>query len=101
MKFIARIQQKELGDKTLPYPYFIGVSGLVGRQDFWKGKPHKLLGFHDKPDTGDINLPFEEFKLNIKKAIGMYPVFEHKETILGHKGTKWVTHTNPVEFIEV
>lgn len=94
MKFIARIQQEELADKTLPYPYFIDKGGLVGRQDFWKGRPYKLLGFHDKPVSGDIKLLFDEFKKDIKKAIGMYPVFETKDD-------EWFTHKSAVEFIEV
>lgn len=41
-----KIQTKELRNKRLPYPYFITLPhGDVGRQDFWRGTPYKLLGF--------------------------------------------------------
>ena len=94
MTMIARIQQGEDFNSTLPYPYFIDEEGFVGRQDIWKGKPYKLLGFHDKPVAGDIKLRFSDFKNNIKKAIGMYPVFINKNNSI-------VTHKTAVESIEV
>jgi hypothetical protein len=88
-----RIQPRELQDKTLPYPYFIDEkTGAVGRQDFWKGHPLKLIGFSDLPKAGDINLTFEEFVKRPKRAVGRYPVFENE-------GDKWVTHTNPIESV--
>ena len=78
MQYIARIQQKTGKDLKQPYPYFISEDGLVGRQDFWNGVPHRLLGFNNKPIPGEISLPFNEFKKDIQKAIGLYPVFEDK-----------------------
>lgn len=74
-----RIQPKEQRGGLLPYPYFINrKNGLVGRQDFWKGKPYKLIGFSRKPVTGIVDLDFEEFAKKPNSAIAMYPVFEHK-----------------------
>ena len=63
---------------TLPYPYHVDGKGLVGRQDFWKGRPSKLLGFNGSPKSGSIDLSFKEFIKNTSKARGKYPVFECK-----------------------
>lgn len=93
-KKIIRIQPREFDNRVLPYPYFIDEKGLVGRQDFWKGKPFRLLGFNREPATGDISLMFADFRKSPKKAVGMYPVFTDK------KGN-WTTHTSPIESVSV
>ena len=92
MEYIARVQQKELPNHILPYPYFITGDGFVGRQDFWKGRPYELLGFNDIPEPGQISLPFKDFKENTKSAIGKYPVFRDKNGSIK-------THTNPVDSV--
>jgi len=88
-----KVQPEELKDKTLPYPYFIEKDGLVGRQDFWKGKPYRLLGFSKKPVAGDIELIFAEFWKSPKKATGMYAVFTSKRG-------QWTTSTIIIDRIE-
>ena len=93
-KFIARIQQKTHPDLTQPYPFFIEADGLVGRQEFWKGTPLKLLGFNNTTQEGEISLPFEEFTKNINAAIGKYPVFRDKDGTIS-------THINPVENVKI
>ena len=79
IKKVIRIQPEE-NNGTLPYPYFIDKEGSVGRQDFWKGKPFKLIGFSPIPeqefDKRQINL--SEFLESPQKAIGMYPIFMYK-----------------------
>lgn len=87
-----RLQPKEQPDGTLPYPFFVDDKGLVGRQDFWKGKPYRLLGFNDTPASGDIKLMFSKFKADPQKAVAMYPVFVNKPD-------DWVTHQWPIESI--
>ncbi len=72
---IVKIQPQEQENMTLPYPYFIYEKGIVGRQDFWKGKPAILLGFSFKPIAGTIELEFNDFWKKPKLALGMYPVF--------------------------
>ena len=74
----VKIQPRELKDLTLPYPYFVSSRGLIGRQDFWKGKPYKLLGFSAVPKAGSIDLMFSEFWKKPQLAVGMYPVFSDK-----------------------
>lgn len=74
-----RIQPAMLKDKTLPYPYFIEIkTGLIGRQDFWKGKPYRLQGFQPRFVTGVVKgtIGYEEWLENPRQAIGMYPIFE-------------------------
>jgi len=91
-KTIACLQPEERSDGFLPYPYFIKSDALVGRQDFWKGKPLKLLGFSKIPKAGDIDLMFGDFKKNTSKAIGMYPVFANKDN-------NWVTYSEQIESV--
>ena len=86
MKKIISIQQKELSNRTLPYPYYIDKKGFVGRQDFWRGRPYKLIGFAERPIAGYVDLDFVDFWKVPARAVGMYPVFEYK-------GGKWFTNT--------
>ena len=91
-----RIQPKERKNKVLPYPFFINEKGLVERQDFWKGKPYKLIGFspikEQKFDKKQIDLKI--FLETPKKAIGMYPIFEHKNK-------EWYTYQDKIESVDI
>ena len=89
-----RLQPKGKADGTLPYPYFIGANSYVGRQDFWQGDPYQLLGFSEKPITGEMEISFEEFKKNPNIAIGKYPVFCTVQDT-------WKTLLDPIESVEV
>ena len=93
MKTIT-IQPKEQLDGTLPYPFHISREGSVMRQDFWQGKPEKLIGFNDKPVANDIKVSVKEFWKKPDIAIAMYPVFSNE-------GDKWVTHTTPIESVRI
>jgi len=75
-KQVIRIQPEE-DNGTLPYPYFINEEGFVGRQDFWKGKPYKLIGFSPIPkqEFDKRQIDVSTFFESPKKAIGMYPIF--------------------------
>ena len=92
MKIIS-IQQKSQPNGTRPYPYFISKDGKVGRQDFWKGHPSKLLGFSKKPVSGEMEVVLQDFFFNPKQVIGMYPVFMDKNN-------KWFTSKDAIESIE-
>lgn len=58
-----------------PYPYFIEADGKVGRQDFWKGEPERLIGFSDDAETGHIDVDVDEFLENPELGLNKYPVF--------------------------
>lgn len=89
-----RIQQKQHKDFTLPYPFFIDENRKVGRQDFWKGKPLKLIGFSKKSEAGKIDVYFRDFWEKPKVAIKKYPILEWKDK-------SWHTYTDPIEHIEI
>ena len=72
---IIKIQPEQRADLKLPYPYFINEGGFVGRQDFWKGSPYKLLGFSNTPQAGSIDLLVTNFLKSPQSAINMFPVF--------------------------
>lgn len=86
-----RLQMSNRG-AVRPYPYFVNSDGLVERQDFWRGTPHKLVGFCKKRGTGELDLPLFDFLESPQKAVGMYPVFENKNG-------EWGTYGSPIESI--
>jgi len=93
MKTIT-LQPKERKDMVLPYPYFIDVkTAKVGRQDFWKGKPLKLICFAMKGAT-QSSLLFKDFVKNPKACVGLYPVFEEKDG-------EWYTYKDPIANVSV
>jgi len=73
-----KIQPEQTGS-SLPYPYFISENGDVGRQDFWRGKPLKLIGFDKTPNAHVGVLGLEDFFKEPEKAIGLYPIFLHAD----------------------
>jgi len=87
------LQPKEQPDKTLPYPYFISKKGLVGRQDYWKGKPYKLIGFSKTMTAGNMTLYLRAFLETPEKAIGMFPIFADKKD-------NWATHAPCIESVK-
>lgn len=91
---IIKIQPQEQEDLTLPYPYFIDKDGSVGRQDFWKGKPAKLLGFSFMPKAGKIDLSFKDFWSKQKLALGLFPVFADIKD-------NWFTNTISISHVDV
>lgn len=75
------IQPEERTDGVLPYPFIVNEHGFVGRQKFWKGTPKRLLGFHSKPESGDMDIAIFIGKQEISTedmmlGIGNYAVFE-------------------------
>ncbi len=93
---IIKIQPKERSNMTLPYPYFIDEKGNVGRQDFWKGNPKKLIGFSPiKEQVFDSRqIDVSVFLKDSQKAIGMYPIFMHKNK-------EWYTYQDKIESIKI
>jgi hypothetical protein len=93
-----RLQPEEKQNGTLPYPYYVDDHGLVGRQDFWKGTPHRLIGFNSTPVSGSMDIatfiytdeiPDEDMML----GVGSYPIFADAKD-------NWFTSGNQIESIE-
>ena len=91
-----RIQPESRPNMTLPYPYFIDEKGNVGRQDFWKGNPKKLIGFSPTKEQlfDKEQIDVSVFLKKPKKAIGMYPIFVHKNK-------EWYTYQDKIGSIEI
>lgn len=61
--------------QPLPYPYHVNAeTGDVGRQDFWKGDPARVLGFQRTADRQRIDLLWEDAAKDPQQIVGMYPV---------------------------
>lgn len=78
-KKTIRLQPKERPDMTLPYPFFIEDDGSVGRQDFWKGEPAKLIGFSKEQKAGAFSFGRKAFMENPQMAVGHFPIFADKD----------------------
>ncbi len=95
-----KIQPQELSDGMLPYPFYVDEKGLVGRQDFWRGKPHRVLGFCAKPVAGEIDLEFSDFLNSPQIAVGMYIVVSDKEDNWSTMAGSPVHSVTPLEYHE-
>ena len=59
----------------LPYPFHVDPeTGDVGRQDFWKGDPARLLGFQ-RGNIQRVDLTVKAWAADPQQAVGMCPVF--------------------------
>lgn len=48
-------------DRPLPYPFHVeSASGEIGRQDFWKGAPARVLGFQCDRDRQEVDISWED-----------------------------------------
>ncbi|TYB71215.1 hypothetical protein FXF51_01905 [Nonomuraea sp. PA05] len=88
------IQKAEGADLKLPYPYFADESGMIGRQDKWKGNPTQVIGFHSDPNIMQIDLLWEDAIQDPDRASGMYLVTADAEGNFG-------THLTLVESVTV
>jgi hypothetical protein len=90
---IYAIQKAEGADLKLPYPYFADESGMVGRQDVWKGHPTQVIGFQSDPNVMEIDLLWQDAIQDPERASGMYLVTADSE------GT-FTTHLTIVESVK-
>lgn len=97
MTKMITIQPERRADGVLPYPFHIQAEdgeettrGAVGRQDFWHGKPERLVGFVADPKLMQVDLVLAEFLADPAAARGMHPVMQDD------KGG-WATYTGAIE----
>jgi hypothetical protein len=80
--------------QPLPYPYHVGPEGVIGRQDFWKGEPARLIGFQSSADVQRCDVYFTEFWENPEVAVGKFPIFSDA-------GGGFWNHRHPVTSVTV
>jgi hypothetical protein len=88
------IQQESLPDMTLPYPFFVRENGLVDRQDFWRGKVYRVIGFQKSLDKMTVDLFWSDAIKNPELATGMYVVTSDDKN-------KWGVYRSPIGSIDV
>jgi hypothetical protein len=61
--------------EPLPYPFHVdAVTGDVGRQDFWKGAPFRVLGFQKDAAVQQVDLWWEQAAADPDQIVGMFAV---------------------------
>lgn len=61
--------------EPLPYPFHVdAATGEVGRQDFWKGQPFRVLGFQTDAEAQTVDLRWEEAAADPERIKGMFAV---------------------------
>lgn len=77
----------------LPYPYFTAEDGMIGRQDFWKGDPLRVIGFAKDLYEQAVDLWWQDAVVNPQSAVGMYLITASAD------GT-WSTHRTAIGSVE-
>lgn len=71
------------GDGTeltkLPYPLHVERDGTIGRQDFWKGNPSRVIGFTRDVAAQRIDLLWADVVDSPQQAVGTYVVVVGKD----------------------
>lgn len=83
----------------LPYPFHVDADGFVGRQDFWKGRVHKVVGFVDEPGSQTFSLLWRDAVANPQAAVGKYVVTADDSGAAGTAG--WSTHQAAISTVRV
>lgn len=100
MTKMITIQPELRADGVLPYPFHVLTEdvediarGAIGRQDFWNGKPARLVGFVSDPEAQRIDLRLAQFLAEPGKARGMHPVMQDSEG-------GWATYAGAIESVQ-
>lgn len=94
MTVIITLQPAELPSCVRPYPYHVNPNGTVRRQDFWRGRVARVIGFTDRLDVEEISLPWHKAVENPQAAVGRYVVTSDDQNC-------WFTFPTPIEAVRV
>lgn len=61
-------------DLSVPLPFQVAADGTIGRQEHWRGRPLRLVGFADQPETGRVDVHVEAWWNEPETAVNRYPV---------------------------
>lgn len=78
----------------LPYPLHVEEDGSIQRQDFWAGKPLRVIGFANDLARHSIDLWWDDAVKNPQQVVGKYIVTVDKD------GT-WSSWSSAVSDVEV
>jgi hypothetical protein len=97
MKTLITIQPGMAADFSLPYPFHVFDDGRIDRQDFWRGKMFRVIGFQTYFERMTIDLFWRDIVEEPERAIGMYVVTADDK---GFDAT-WSVHRNAISHVEV
>lgn len=78
----------------LPYPFYVDYDGNVGRQDFWRGSPARVVGFVRDLARQEVDLWWQEAAKDPQQVVGMYLI------TVDRKGNM-ATHNTAIADVEV
>jgi hypothetical protein len=97
MQKLITIQPGMNADMSLPYPFHVFEDGRIDRQDFWRGKVFRVIGFQKDFERMTIDLFWHEATADPERAIGMYVVTADDK---GFKAT-WSVHRSAISNVSV
>lgn len=63
-----------------PYPFHVrSLDGWVESQDFWRGRPQRVVGFAARLDRQQIDLWWRDAVKDPQQAVGMYVVTRNSD----------------------
>lgn len=81
----------------MPFPFFVGRDGKIGRQDVWNGSPLRVVGFQRDLSVQQIDLWWKAAVEDPSRAVGMYLVTaDSRGEFSGH-----LTAVDSVELVDV
>jgi hypothetical protein len=68
----------------LPYPFHCTDDGRIKRQDIWRGKPARMVGFVSDLNRQEVDLYWESFRAGDPEAVvGLYMVTQNSDNTIG------------------
>lgn len=94
MQKLTTIQPGMTADFSLPYPFHVFEDGSVDRQDFWRGKVARVIGFQADIDVMTVDLFWFDAVKDPQRAVGMYVVTSDDKN-------KWAAHRSAISDVTV
>lgn len=78
-EYVDHITEDSRELTRLPYPYHVHQDGSIGRQDFWRGEPKRVVGFTADLAKQQVDLWWHEAFAEPERAVGMYLVTQNED----------------------
>jgi hypothetical protein len=78
----------------LPYPFHCDERGNVQRQDFWHGKPLRIVGFAKDLKVHQVDLWWRDAWRDPAACVGLYAISENADGTMA-------SHTSAIESAEI